>query len=245
MSAPRCLVFGGSGAVGGAVLTELVTRGARVAFTYHENSEVARRRAADLDLPPALQVDLADAGSVERGVDAAAEALGGLDAFVQCAGLAVTVDSPERCPAQHLPDIDERAWDRMLDVVVRGTFFASRRVIRVMEGGGNLVLLGAVDGVKSAPAPVHHAAACGALSAMARAMAKEVGARGIRVNVVAPGPLEDGQSTTLSDAIKQDFQRHSGLRRLGKASEVAAVVRWLALENTYLTGRTVCVDGGL
>jgi len=239
----RCLVFGGTGAVGGGVLRALAARGARLAFTYHRRAYDASRLAGELGAR-ALPVDLADVASVEGAVDAAVSALGGIDAFVQAAGVAVTIATAEIAPHQTMPDIDERAWDRMADVVIKGSFFAARHVARAMPRG-NVVLLGSIDGVKSAPSPVHYAAAHGAITAMARAMAKELGPRDIRVNVVAPGPLDAGQTTAIPPDVRAEYLRHSGLRRLGKVEEVAAVVRWLALDNTYVTGRTVCVDGGL
>ena len=239
----RCLVFGGTGAVGGAVVHALVASGARVAFTYHRHEDAARKLAEEVGAT-ALPVDLASVPDVERAVDAAAEALGELDAFVQAAGVAVTIETSEPRPHQGLADVDERAYDRMLDVVAKGTFFACRRMLRVMKSG-NIVLLGSIDGVKTAPSPVHYAAAHGALAGMTHALSKELGPRGIRVNVIAPGPLEAGHGDVIPVDIRDEFVRHNGLKRVGRLAEVAAVVRWFALENTYVTGRTISVDGGL
>ena len=242
MSGARCVLFGGTGAVGGAVLEQLAARGARVAFTYHAREDLARRRAEEQGAT-AVQVNLADVSSVERAVDAAVASLGGVDAFVQCAGVAAR-ETPESSLHPTIPEIGEPAWDRMLDVLVKGSFFAARSVTSRMARG-NVVLMGSVDGVKSARSPVHYATAHGAISAMARAMAKELGVRQIRVNVVAPGPLEAGQASVTPPELKREFLRHSGLRRLGRVAEIASVVTWLALDNTYVTGRTVCLDGGL
>jgi NAD(P)-dependent dehydrogenase (short-subunit alcohol dehydrogenase family) len=132
-------------------------------------------------------------------------------------------------------------------VNVKSTFFACREVVEVMRrgGGGNVLLIGSVDGLKRVPAPVHYAATKGALGAMVRAMAKEVGTDGIRVNLVAPGVLEGGLSRTLPPSLRADYLRHCGLRRLGTMDEVARLVAWLALENTYLSGQTLAVDGAL
>ena len=89
----------------------------------------------------------------------------------------------------------------MIDVNAKGSFFAVRRRRRPDAGshGGNIVLLGSIDGVKPAPSPVHYAASKAALSGMAEAMAKELGPRNIRVNSVAPGVLDDGLSRTLPE----------------------------------------------
>src|SRR6185503_14262768 len=111
----------------------------------------------------ALSADLASVPEVEKAVDGAAEALGGLDAFVQCAGLGVTTEGEDTRRHVRMPAIDEPAWDRMMDVNAKSTFFAVRRVAGVMAkgGGGNVVLVGSVDGVKPVPSPVHYAASKG------------------------------------------------------------------------------------
>jgi NAD(P)-dependent dehydrogenase (short-subunit alcohol dehydrogenase family) len=80
---------------------------------------------------------------------------------------------------------------------------------------------------------------------MTAAMAKELGPDGIRVNLLAPGILEGGMSTRLPAELRQDYLKHCGLRRFGRFDEVAAWVAWLALQNTYVTGQTILVDGAL
>jgi NAD(P)-dependent dehydrogenase (short-subunit alcohol dehydrogenase family) len=246
VSAPRCLVLGGSGALGRAVCDALAADGARVAFTYHDGEPAARALAAALPGAVPLSVDLTRVDAIDGAVDRAAEALGGLDAFVQCAGVGVTTTEE---PGTHvrMGAVDERAWDRMMDVNAKSTFFAARRVAGVMAGagGGNLVFIGSVDGVKPVPSPVHYAASKGALAAMTGAMAKELGESGIRVNMVAPGILEGGMSRDIPKGMLQEYVKHCGLKRVGRLPEVARLVGWLALHNTYVTGQVMLVDGAL
>ena len=113
------------------------------------------------------------------------------------------------------------------------------------DRGGNVVLLGSIDGVKPAPAPVHYAASKAALAGMIRAMAKELGPRGIRINSVAPGVLEDGLSRTLPEQLRREYLKHCGMKRFGRIDEVASLVTWLAVENTLVTGQTLVLDGAL
>ena len=152
-------------------------------------------------------------------------------------------------PTSHhrMPDVDEAGWDRILDVNAKSTFFAVRRVSEVMRrgGGGNIVFIGSVDGVKPAPSPVHYAASKGALAGMTLAMAKELGEHRIRVNMVAPGILEGGLSRSLPENLLQEYVKHCGLKRVGKLSEIASIVAWLARHNTYVTGRVLLADGAL
>lgn len=159
----RCLLFGGSGALGRVVCETLAGQGARVAFTYHTRSDVAKSLTEKMPGSVALPLDLASLPDVERVIDEAASALGGLDAFVQCAGVAVTTVLEQGGSHPTISQVDERAWDDMIAVNVKSTFFAMRRVVEVLRdsGGGNIVLIGSVDGVKPVPAPVHYAASKG------------------------------------------------------------------------------------
>ena len=236
---PACVVFGGSGAVGREVCRALTARGARVGFTYLTNE------ADDVE-GSGKQLDVADVAAIERTLDAFQAELGRIDAFVNCAAVGTTV-AHEGDTAHHLmDDVNEEAWDRMLDVNVKSTFFAVRRLGTLMRArGGNIVLLGSIDGVKPAPSPVHYAASKAALSGMTMAMAKELGPHNIRVNTIAPGILDGGLSRVLPDDLRREYLKHCGLKRLGRVEEVANLAAWLAIDNTLVTAQTIVVDGAL
>jgi NAD(P)-dependent dehydrogenase (short-subunit alcohol dehydrogenase family) len=246
MKRARCLVFGGSGALGRVVCEALAAQNARVVFTYHSGEAVARKLAANLPDSAALHVDLASVRNVESRIDEAAGILDGIDAFIQCAGVAITMPHTGGRVHHRMPDVDEAGWDLMMNVNVKGTFFAVRYVAGIMRGaGGNIVLTGSVDGVKPVPAPVHYGAAKSALGGMAKAMAKELGEYNIRVNVIAPGIMEEGISKFLPSGLFDEYVKHCGLKRVGKVSEIANVITWFALHNTYVTGQSIVVDGAL
>ena len=140
-------------------------------------------------------------------------------------------------------EAEEGALDHLLAVNVKSAFFACRELAR--DFSGNIVLLGSIDGAKSVPAPAAYAASKGALSALARALSKELGPRGVKINVVAPGVLEAGSSRGLPESLRAEYLKHCGLRRYGKVEEIAGLVAWFALRNTYITGQTLVVDGAL
>lgn len=240
----KCVVFGGSGTVGRAVCHMLAQRGARVAFTWRANSGAARELEREGAI--AKELDIRDVGAIDRVLGELDSELGGIDSFVNCAAVAVTT-APNGNGHVVMEDIDEPAWDTMLSVNTKSSFFAVRRVSAMMRarGGGNIVLLGSIDGVKPAPSPVHYAASKGALAGMIKAMAKELGPHNVRVNSVAPGALESGLSHALPDDLRIEYLKHCGLKRLGRIDEVASLVAWLATENTFVTGQTVIVDGAL
>ena len=232
----RCLVIGASGAVGQAVVAALAERGARVACTS--------RSGLRADGLPTFALDLCDVDAIEPAIEAAAAALGGLDALVCCAGVVgppgFGVDGPPPIEA-----IDAASWDALMAVNARGPFLCARAAVRHLSPGGAIVLTGSVDAVKPLPAAVHHAAGNAALGGVTRALGKELGPRGITVNLVAPGLLEAGQSEVVPRALVHDFLGHAALGRRGTLAEVAATIAWLATTNTAVTGQTLVIDGGL
>jgi len=240
-SSPACVVFGGSGAVGREVCRALTARGARVGFTFLNNEGAA----GSID-GIGKRLDVTDVPAIERTLDAFDEELGRIDAFINCAAVGATVPHAGKTAHHLMADVDVPAWDTMIDVNARGSFFAVRRLGALMQAaGGNIVLLGSIDGVKPAPSPVHYAASKAALSGMAKAMAKELGPYNIRVNTIAPGVLEGGLSRALPADLRAEYLKHCGLKRLGRLEEVASLAAWLATENTLITAQTLVVDGAL
>ena len=190
---------------------------------------------------------MTDIGAIDRAIDGFHAQFGRIDAFINCAAVGTTVPHDGATVHHLMTDVDEAAWDAMIDVNAKSSFFAVRRVGALMreQNGGNIVLLGSIDGVKPAPSPVHYAASKAAVSGMVKAMAKELGPYNIRVNTVAPGVLDGGLSRVLPDDLRREYVKHCGLRRLGRLEEVASLVAWLAAENTLVTGQTIVVDGAL
>ncbi len=234
------IVFGGSGTLGRAVCRCLAADGARVAFTWFRNEDAASSLRRELPGAIARRTDLRQAADVTSAVRELRHELGQLSGFVHCAALTSAAPSPK---FEAIAEADEAAYDELFAVNVKSAFFACRELAE--NFAGNIVLIGSIDGTKQVPAPAAYAASKGALSALARALAKELGPKQVRVNVVAPGVLEAGSSCTLPPALRAEYIKHCGLRRLGRLDEIASLVSYLVLENTYLTGQTLVVDGGL
>lgn len=246
MVAPkRCLVLGGSGTLGQVVCRVLAAQGSRVAFTYFSNENAATRLAEDLPGSLAYRLDARKVEEIEKTVAAAVAALGGLEALVHCMAVGVTTRHADPSRYIRLAEIDEAGWDSMLAINVKSFFFAARASLPHLKGGGNLVVIGSVDGEKPLPAPIHYAGSKAALSGLVRAMAKELGTSGIKVNLVAPGVMEKGLSVTLPVTLRKEYEKHCALNRKAQVPEIAQVIAWLALENTYITGQSILVDGAL
>jgi NAD(P)-dependent dehydrogenase (short-subunit alcohol dehydrogenase family) len=224
------------------VAAALAREGARLGLTYFQGETVARELCTTLEGAVARRLDLTDTARIPAVLDELAAELGGVDAFVHCAGVFSTTGG---AAFDKLGAITEEGFERLMAVNVRSALFAVQHLAPLITGG-NVVLVASVDSAKMVPAPVPYAAAGGALAAMTRALAKELGpARGIRVNLVASGVLDAGLSAALPGELRAQYLKHCGLRRVGRREEVADLVAWLALHNTYLTGQTVSADGGL
>jgi NAD(P)-dependent dehydrogenase (short-subunit alcohol dehydrogenase family) len=246
----RALVVGGNGRLGAAICNELAEGGFRLGFTYHKGEERARALAASLRRTgneiPCFELDLEDLLQVDRVVSAAERALGGLDALVLASGLATGQPWAGHQPSFF--EITPSGFDRLMNVNLRGVFFACQAACLVMRAnaGGRIVIVGSIDGVKPVPSPPDYACTKSALWGLTQSLARELGPSGILVNLVAPGILEGGIADFLSADLMKDYVRHSSLRRVGTFAEVARVAAFLAgPRNTYVTGQAVVLDGGL
>ncbi|OIP37463.1 MAG: hypothetical protein AUK47_13510 [Deltaproteobacteria bacterium CG2_30_63_29] len=239
----RILVLGGSGAIGAAVVEALAAEGAAVVASFHRGREVAEGLVGKGSALAAVHLDLAEVEALRRGVSAAVDSLGGLDGVVFCAGVA-----PSTQPLAALPSLESltpESWQRHADVELRGLVFAMQAVAPHLREGGNIVVLASLDAAKPVPAPLLSTSAQGAKAALARTLAKSLGPHNIRVNVVAAGLLEVGASQLLPRSLVDDFVAHCAAGRLGQVREIADVLTWFALENTYVNGQCVVVDGGI
>ena len=238
----RCLVFGGTGALGSELCRRLARDGAQVVFTYFSNEGEARALERELGGVQGVECDLRNREQTAKVVAHAAQALGGLDA------LAFATAPSDRKIHIELGEITAQAMAAMLDIHLAAPFAACQAAVKFLkksELGGNIVFVGSLAGSKAVPAPVHFAAAKAALHGVVETMSKELGEFNIRVNVIAPGLLDGGSSVTLSTFWREGYKKRCLLGRTGKMGEVAEVVSWFCLENSYITGQAVVVDGGL
>lgn len=238
----RCLVLGGSGELGGVICQTLIREDCQVAYTYHPR-EVAPAS------PLAFACDLRDYDGVERAVQGAAAALGGLDALVQAAGVSGEASfyrSVSAADYDRLQPVDQEAFDECMEINGRGSFAACRAAAPFLKhGGGNILLLASIDGIKPVPSPVHFAASQAAIKGIAESLAKELGHHQVCVNVLAVGILEGGLGSKLGPQLKEAYLTHCALKRFGTMQEVAEMVAWMVTENTYVTGQAIILDGGL
>ncbi|MFF7486038.1 SDR family oxidoreductase [Streptomyces luteogriseus] len=232
------LVTGGSRGIGAATAVRLAREGADVAVTYVNGKEAAEdvvravealgRRAV------ALRADMGDAAEAAGVVDAAAEALGRLDILVNNAGVGVL--GP--LGTLSLADVD-----RVLDINVRGVFLASRAAAARLPEGGRIITIGSCMAQRvPGPGGTLYATSKAALAGLTKALARELGGRGITANLVLPGPI-DTDMNPADGPYASGQAAMTALGRFGTAEEVASTVAHLA-GATYVTGAEFPVDGG-
>jgi NAD(P)-dependent dehydrogenase (short-subunit alcohol dehydrogenase family) len=231
------LVFGGTGAVGSAVLQGLARTQVPAVFTYHRSREKAEALAAEYG-QRAVCLDLNQPAAIRGLIEELDRSGAAPDLFIHCAAESKNLK---------LDGISDDAWQAVHRVNVQAAFVACQALAPAMarHARGHVVLVGAIDRAQSIPLPVHFAASQGALAAMTMALGKELAPRGVRVNMIALGLLNAGLSREISPRLVADYENFSALRRIGTPDEAARAILWLALENTYMNGEVVPVNGGL
>ena len=240
LSGRRALVTGGSRGIGAAIVRRLAADAAMVAFTYAASPGPAENLRAEVSArggtAVAIKADSADAQQVTDAVDQAVTALGGLDILVNNAGVS-TSGVVESFPLQD--------FDRMLAVNVRGVFVAIQRAIPHLGTGGRIVTIGSIFAERvPRPSSAVYAMTKAALAGLTRGLARELGPRGITVNVVQPGPTAT-DSNPDSGEFADTMRQLTAVGRYGRPEDIASAVAYLASpEAGFITGITWNVDGG-
>jgi 3-oxoacyl-[acyl-carrier protein] reductase len=232
------LVTGGSRGIGAAISRELARAGARVAVNYRSGSEAAEALAGELG-GIAVAADVADGGQVGALVDTVERDLGEIDFLVNNAG--ITRDTL-------IARMTDEDWAQVLDTNLRGAFLTCRALSRKMlrRRSGAIVNISSVVGVHGNPGQANYAAAKAGIIGMTKALARELGSRGVRANAIAPGYIATELTDVLPEEAKKTILAATPLGRLGEPEDVAGAVRFLCSdEAAFVTGEVLLVDGGL
>jgi 3-oxoacyl-[acyl-carrier protein] reductase len=232
------LVTGGARGIGAAVSRELARAGARVAVNYRSGREAAEAVAQEIG-GIAVQADVSDPDQARALVETVERELGEIDILVNNAG--ITRDTL-------IARMSDDDWNAVLDTNLRGVFNMCRAVARPMlkRRAGTIVNLSSVVGVHGNPGQTNYAASKAGIIGFTKSLARELGSRGVRANVVAPGYIETELTDALPQAAREAILAATPLERLGKPEDVAGTVRFLCSDEAgFVTGEVVLVDGGL
>lgn len=237
------LVTGASGGIGKYIAEELALRGAKVALHYNSSEKAAeairdqiRANGGEAEI---FCCDIRSNSAVRDMIKEIEEAFGGIDILVNNAGVALDA---------RIHKMPEEYFDNTMAINVKGTWNTMQHVLPTMmeKKEGAIINISSVSGIAGNIGQSAYSGSKAAVIGMTKTVAKEAAAYGIRVNAVAPGFIEVGMSSQISDKLREMLVQQIPMKRQGKGEEVAKTVAFLASEDAgYITGQVIEVNGGM
>ena len=243
LSGKVALITGGSRGIGEAIVLKFAEEGAHIAFTYISSdakaNEVAEKAAAFGVTVKAYKSDAADFSQSAQLVEAVIAEFGKIDVLINNAG--ITRDNL-------LLRMSEEQWDEVINVNLKSAFNLTKNAIKYMlkNKSGSIIHMSSVVGVFGNAGQANYAASKAGIIGFSKSTAKEVGSRGIRSNVIAPGFISTDMTHALTYEQRKAYEANIPLKRLGDPSDIANACVFLGSDmSTYVTGQTLSVCGGL
>lgn len=237
------LVTGASRGIGQATAIELAKAGADIVVNFIGNEAVAQETVAAIEAlgrkAIKIKADVGNAEDVQAMVDEAVAAFGHIDILVNNSG--ITRDGL-------LIRMKDSDWDDVLNINLKGVYLVTKAVAKLMvkQRAGRIINMTSVSGVTGNVGQANYAAAKAGVIGFTKTCAKELAARGITVNAVAPGFIETAMTDVLPEKIKEGIAATVPFGRMGQPEEIASVVTFLASDfASYITGQVLNVDGGM
>jgi 3-oxoacyl-[acyl-carrier protein] reductase len=243
LAGKTALVTGATRGIGKGIALKLAQEGANVAFTFVSSVEKAKVFEAELAAlgikAKGYQSNAAQFAEAEILINEIVKEFGSLDILVNNAG--ITRDNL-------LMRMTEEMWDEVMDTNLKSAFALIKAVQRPMMKNrfGSIINITSVVGITGNAGQANYAASKAGMIGLTKSVAKELGSRNIRCNAIAPGFIETEMTEALSDEVRAEWVKGIPLKRGGSPEDVANTVLYLASDlSTYVSGQTICVDGGM
>ncbi len=238
------LITGGSRGIGASIVSRFAEAGAQVAFTYRSSKEKAEALAAEVAAANGVTVKAyqSDAASFEAAADlakAVIEDFGGIDVLVNNAG--ITRDNL-------ILRMSEEHWDDVMDNNLKSVFNLTKQVVRPMmkKRAGSIINVSSIVGITGNAGQSNYAASKAGIIGFSKSIAKELGSRNVRCNVIAPGFIATDMTDELDEKTRDAYLANIPLRRFGEGTEVADACVFLASDmSSYVSGQVLSVCGAL
>lgn len=233
------VITGSSRGIGAATAKLFAENGFNVCVNYFHSEKAAKELTASLPSAVAVKADISKKADAFALIEAATETFGHVDVLVNNAGIAL--------PPQLVTDVSDADYDRVFDINIKGVHNTVSAVLPQMVNrkSGNIVNISSLWGVVGGSCETVYTASKAAVIGYTKALAKELGPSGIRVNCVAPGFIRTEMNARFSEEEIASFAEETPLCRVGDPQDVAKAVFFLATDmSDFITGQTLCVDGG-
>ena len=236
------LITGGSRGIGSAICKAL-SANHKVVIGYSNSKEEAKKLEESINSnggnAMSVKIDVSDKNSINTAFEEIEESYGIVEVLVNNAG--ITRDNI-------LPRMKDSEWDDVIQTNLTGSYLTTQRAIKNMMKNkwGRIILISSVVGISGNQGQSNYAASKAGLIGFAKSVSKEMGARNITSNVIAPGYIETDMTSFLSEENKENIIEQLSIKRIGKPEDISNVVSFLSSEESeYITGQVISVDGGL
>ena len=236
------LITGGSRGIGSAICKAL-SANHKVVIGYSNSKEDAKKLEESINSnggnAMSIKIDVSDKNSINTAFEEIEESYGIVEVLVNNAG--ITRDNI-------LPRMKDSEWDDVIQTNLTGSYLTTQRAIKNMMKNkwGRIIFISSVVGISGNQGQSNYAASKAGLIGFAKSVSKEMGARNITSNVIAPGYIETDMTSLLSEENKENIIEQLSIKRIGKPEDISNVVSFLSSEESeYITGQVISVDGGL
>ena len=236
------LITGGSRGIGSAICKAL-SANHKVVIGYSNSKEEAKKLEESINSnggnAMSVKIDVSDKNSINTAFEEIEESYGIVEVLVNNAG--ITRDNI-------LPRMKDSEWDDVIQTNLTGSYLTTQRAIKNMMKNkwGRIIFISSVVGISGNQGQSNYAASKAGLIGFAKSVSKEMGARNITSNVIAPGYIETDMTSFLSEENKENIIEQLSIKRIGKPEDISNVVSFLSSEESeYITGQVISVDGGL